>query len=52
MSRFRRVLSHTGERLSLPKATKSLILVEIAADLEDLFQHYLQQGMSEEEAAA
>jgi hypothetical protein len=52
MSRFLSVLSQTGERLSLPKATKSLILVEIAADLEDLFQHYLQQGLSEEEAAA
>jgi uncharacterized membrane protein len=52
MSRFHSVLSQTGDRLSLPKATKSLILVEIAADLEDLFQHYLQQGLSEEEAAA
>jgi hypothetical protein len=52
MNRFHGVLSQTGERLSLPKATKSLILVEIAADLEDLFKHYLQQGLSEEEAAA
>ena len=52
MSRFHSVLSQTGERLHLPKATKSLILVEIAADLEDLFQHYLERGLSEEEAAA
>ncbi len=52
MSRFNQFLHHTGERLTLPKATRSLILVEIASDLEDLFQHYLRQGSSEEEAAA
>jgi hypothetical protein len=52
MSRFNAFLHRTGERLALPKATRSLILVEIAADLEDLFSHYVEQGMSEEEAAA
>jgi hypothetical protein len=52
MSQFNVFLHRTGERLALPKATRSLILVEIASDLEDLFQHYLQQGLSEEEAAA
>jgi len=52
MSRFNVFLHQTGDRLALPKATRSLILVEIASDLEDLFQYYLQQGLSEEEAAA
>ena len=52
MSRFNVFLHRTGERLALPKATRSLILVEIASDHEDLFQHYLQEGLSEEEAAA
>jgi hypothetical protein len=52
MSRFNRFLHRTGERLALPKATRSLILVEIASDLEDLFQHYIEQGLSEEDAAA
>jgi hypothetical protein len=52
MSRFNAFLHRTGERLALPKATRSLILVEIASDLEDLFQHYLHEGLSEEEAAA
>ena len=51
MSRFNAFLHRTGERLALPRATRGLILVEIASDLEDLFQHYVQQGMSEEEAA-
>ena len=52
MSRFNTFLHRTEERLALPKATRSLILVEVAADLDDLFQYYLQQGLSEEEAAA
>jgi hypothetical protein len=52
MSRFNVFLHRTGERLALPKATRSLILVEIASDLEDLFNHYVNQGLSEEEAAA
>lgn len=52
MSRFNAVLHRTGDRIGLPAATRSLILVEIAADLEDLFQHFLSQGLSEDEAAA
>jgi hypothetical protein len=52
MSRFNVFLHRTGERLALPKATRSLILVEIASDLEELFNHYVQQGVSEEEAVA
>lgn len=52
MSRFSEFLHRTGERLALPKATRSLILVEIAADLEDLFNYYVEQGLSEEEAVA
>jgi hypothetical protein len=52
MSRFNTFLHRTGERLALPKATRSLILVEIASDLEDLYQHYLARGLSEEDAAA
>jgi len=51
MSRFNMFLHRTGGRLGLPASTRSLILVEIAADLEDLFQHYVHQGMSEDEAA-
>jgi len=52
MSRFNAFLHRTEERLALPKVTRSLILVEVAADLDDLFQYYLQQGLNEEEAAA
>ncbi len=51
MSRFNSFLHTTGDRLTLPRATRSQILVEIASDLEDLFQHYLDQGRGEEEAA-
>jgi len=52
MSRFNEFLHRTDQRLALPEITRSQILVEIASDLEDLFQHYLAQGLTEEEAAA
>ena len=52
MSRFNEFLHQTGRRLALPEVTRSQILLEIASDLEDLFQHYVQQGMSEQEASA
>jgi hypothetical protein len=52
MSRFTVFLNQTGERMALPKTTRSLILVEIASDLEELFNHYIEQGLSEDEAAA
>jgi hypothetical protein len=52
MSRFNAFLRQTGGRLALPSATKSLILVEIASDLEDLFEHYRDQGLSEADAVS
>lgn len=50
MSRFDVFLRHTGERLALPKATRKMILVELESDLDDLYRHYAQQGLSEKEA--
>lgn len=50
MSRFRDVLRKTNERLDLPQPAKSRILLEIAADLEDMFEFYVSEGMSEQEA--
>ncbi len=39
-----------AERLDLPQPAKGRILAEIAADLEGLHHHYLEQGLSEEDA--
>ncbi len=50
MTRFADILQETNDRLDLPQPTKSHIVLEVAADLDDLFQHYISQGCSESEA--
>ena len=52
MRRFVPVLKRINERLVLPQPQKYRIMKEIAADLEDTFAVYLQQGLGEEEAEA
>ena len=51
MTRFAPLLQHASARIDLPQPTKSRILLEMAGDLEDLFQHHLSQGLDETEAA-
>lgn len=50
MNRFARLLRETNERLNLPQPAKSRIILEMASDLEELFDHYREQGMSEEDS--
>jgi hypothetical protein len=52
VSRFTATLSQTSRRLNLPQHITSRVVLELAADLEDLFEHYSAQGLSEEEATA
>lgn len=51
MKQFTPLLKGINDRLDLPQPTKSRIILEIAADLGDLYQLYLARGMSENEAA-
>ncbi len=51
MKHFTPLLKSINERLDLPQPTKSRIILEIAADLDDLYQLYLARGMDEREAA-
>jgi uncharacterized membrane protein len=51
MKRFTEILRSAADRLDLPQPSKSNVLLEIAADLEDLFQHYREQGHDEEDSA-
>jgi len=50
MNPFRSILKKINSNLNLPQPQKSRILLEIAGDLLDLYQYYLNQGYSEEEA--
>ena len=51
MSRFAGVLKRVSDGLDLPQPTRSRILLEMAGDLQDLYEHHLGQGMDEERAA-
>jgi len=50
MKQFTPLLKRINERLDLPQPTKSRIILEIAADLDDLYQLYLSRGLEEKEA--
>ena len=50
MSRFAGVLKRISDGLDLPQPTRSRILLEMAGDLEDLYEHHRDQGLDEEEA--
>ena len=50
MTRFRDILLRTSDRLELPQPVKSRILLEISADLEDIYDECVSRGMSGEEA--
>jgi hypothetical protein len=52
MSRFAQALSDVASRLTLPEPVRSRVLLEMAADMEDLHQAYLERGLPEEEARA
>ena len=49
--RFVPALRRISGELHLPEPTKSRVLLEMAADLEALYEHYRARGLGEEEAA-
>lgn len=50
MSRFAGVLRRVSDGLDLPQPTKSRILLEMGADLEDAYLHFRSQGLDETKA--
>lgn len=50
MNRFDPVLRRVERELDLPEPTRSRVLGEMAADLEDLYRVYRERGLAEEEA--
>lgn len=50
MSRFSDILQSIDSWLDLPQPARSRIVLEIAADLEDTYRHYLAQGLTAAEA--
>jgi hypothetical protein len=52
MNRFSDILTTTASRLTVPEPAHSRILLELAADMEDLFRAYVEKGHLEDEARA
>ncbi len=50
MTQFTSLLNNINEKLDLPQPAKSRILLEIAADLEDVYDTYIARGFTELEA--
>ena len=50
MKKFTLFLKSINERLSLPQPLKSQILLEVAGDLEDVYEFYKNKGLNEQEA--
>lgn len=50
MSRFATTLQTIADRLDLPQPARSRVLLELAADMDDLDRHFLGQGLAEDEA--
>jgi len=50
MNRFAPLIRAASERLDLPQPAKSQVLLEMAADMEDLYEYHLMQGFSPEAA--
>jgi hypothetical protein len=50
MTSFADVLKPLRSRLPLPQPARTRVLLEVAADLTDMYQHYLDAGLSEDEA--
>lgn len=51
MNRFAPVLRRISRELDLPAPIRSRVILEMASDLEALYAHYRERGLSEEEAA-
>lgn len=50
MSRFAPSLRRLGARLSIPQPARGRVLLELAADMEDMRRHLMAQGLDENEA--
>ena len=50
MSRFAALLRRIDESLDIPQPSRSRVILEISSDMDDLYRHYLEQGLGEEDA--
>lgn len=51
MERFAPALRRVARELDLPRAVRSPLLLEMASDLDPVFEHHRSRGVGEAEAA-
>jgi hypothetical protein len=51
MNRFSEILRRTAQKLDLPQPVRSRVLLELAGDLEALYDLYVRRGLDDSEAA-
>lgn len=52
MDRFAAALRRVAGELDLPRAARDPLLLEMAADLEAVFEHHMARGLGTEEACS
>ena len=52
MKQFTSLLKNLNSKIDLPQPKKSRMLLEIAADLNDMYNYYLAKGLTETEAVS
>lgn len=50
MKRFSAILMNIDKLLNIPQPSRSRVLLEISADMQDLYEHYVRQGLDDEQA--
>jgi len=50
MKRFAAVLGKIDKVLDIPQPSRSRVILEIAADMQDLYEDYISQGLGDEQA--
>jgi hypothetical protein len=50
MKRFAAVLRNIDKVLDIPQPSRSRVILEIAADMQDLYEHHISRGLDDEQA--
>jgi hypothetical protein len=50
MKKFAAALMKIDKVLSIPQPSRSRVILEISADMQDLYEHYISQGLDDEQA--
>ena len=50
MKRFAAVLRNIDKVLNIPQPSRSRVILEISADMQDLYEYHIRQGLDDKQA--